>query len=177
MKRLPIGTVCTIKGNDKKVMINGYCAYSFQKALERYDYTSVYFPEGNLANKTILFNEEDIKTIEYKGLENNEYNSFADMLDIYIKQSYNGDKEKSKASSEKPNKKFINPTSSFSKLVFDENGVVMIADQTQNIENDKYVFDEEGYIIKEKNVDVVNPFLHKKYSEKDNMSLNDIINQ
>ena len=72
---------------------------------------------------------------------------------------------------------FNNPESSFSKLVFDENGVVMIAEQVNTDEDDKYTFDENGYVVKEKAVEPINPFVSKKYPETDSASLNDIINQ
>lgn len=173
MKKLPIGTVCTIKGNNKKVMIIGYCVSSFEQSLKKYDYSAVCFPEGTLlSNRFVLFNQIDIKTIEYMGFENEEYENFVDMLNIYIKQD-----EILEEDFKKKKDMFNNPESSFSKLVFDENGVVMIAEQVNTDEDDKYTFDENGYVVKEKAVEPINPFVSKKYPETDSASLNDIINQ
>ena len=39
------------------------------------------------------------------------------------------------------------------------------------------IFDENGYVVKEKAVEPINPFVSKKYPETDSASLNDIINQ
>ena len=64
---LPIGTVCLLKGGNKKVMIISYLIFSTgndKKAM--YDYGACQFPEGVLDSKTgIGFNHSDIEKVLY----------------------------------------------------------------------------------------------------------------
>lgn len=75
-KFLPIGTVCMLKGGNKKVMILSYLIFSTgsEKEKEMYDYGACQFPEGVLDSKTgIGFNHSDIEEIVYMGCEDEEY--------------------------------------------------------------------------------------------------------
>lgn len=162
-KFLPIGTVCEIKGNDKKVMITGYLVNAFNNTLKRYDYMGIVYPEGMLANnRTCLFDSEDIISVVYIGYESKEYEKFSGLLNDYSVV----DKEDIKTKFKKGNGTFTTSNDSFSKLVFDENGVVMFAQQANDFESD-FVFDDSGYVIRENKKDVVNPFLIKDDYEFD----------
>ncbi|MBE6150038.1 MAG: DUF4176 domain-containing protein [Firmicutes bacterium] len=71
---LPIGTICTLRGINKKIMISGYFGISYRGKLKMYDYTGVEYPEGLLLqNRTYSFNHTDIENIEFIGYESEEY--------------------------------------------------------------------------------------------------------
>lgn len=69
-KYLPIGSVVTLKEQTKKVMIIGrsqVCEDVF------YDYSGCLFPEGYLgSDKLYVFNTDDIDTLYYVGMQNEE---------------------------------------------------------------------------------------------------------
>ena len=71
---LPIGSVITVKGANKSMMIIGILPENEGK---RYDYIAVLYPEGYLTEKQIyLFNHDDIEKVEYLGYMNAEFHVF-----------------------------------------------------------------------------------------------------
>ncbi len=72
-KFLPIGTVVSLKGANKKLMITGFCMYNKENNNQMYDYCGCLFPEGIINTEKIsLFNHEQIERIYYLGLQNDE---------------------------------------------------------------------------------------------------------
>lgn len=169
-KYLPIGSVCTLKGKNKKVMITGYYSVSFNGNLKINDYKGCAYPEGLLLPEfSYSFNHNDIEKVDFIGFKNDEYNKFKGLLN---RLTGNIDEE-SASKFHKENDMFLTSNSTYSKLLFDENGVVMIADpvvesskkvETQNWPNIK--FDEKGYVISTgTDGDVNNPF-YREYETK-----------
>lgn len=79
---LPIGTVCSLKGNNKKIMIIGYMPLDFKSGLKTYDYLGVPFPEGMLLpNRLTTFNTPDILNVDYMGYQDEELTKFHNLLD------------------------------------------------------------------------------------------------
>ena len=73
-KYLPIGTVVLLKEATKRLMITGYCSSQPTTPDIIYDYVACLFPEGNLAGDDVaLFNHEQIGSIAYMGLADDEY--------------------------------------------------------------------------------------------------------
>lgn len=77
---LPIGSVVTLQGGTKKVMIVG--RFQHNPADNRqYAYSAVYYPEGMLnTNELFLFDQEDILGIYFQGykcLAETEFKQFA----------------------------------------------------------------------------------------------------
>ncbi len=72
---LPIGTVVLLEGGTKKVMI---CGYSSKSAEDNkvYDYNGCIFPEGFMENIYCLFNHDQIETVYYEGLKNEEFEEY-----------------------------------------------------------------------------------------------------
>ncbi len=69
-KYLPIGSVVTLKGQTKKVMIIGR-SQMCEGVL--YNYSACPFPEGYLgSDKLYVFNQDDIETAYYIGMQNEE---------------------------------------------------------------------------------------------------------
>ena len=69
-KYLPIGSVVTLKGQTKKVMIIGRSQIC-EDVL--YNYSACPFPEGYLgSDKLYVFNNDDIETAYYIGMQNDE---------------------------------------------------------------------------------------------------------
>lgn len=74
-KYLPIGTVLTLNGGTKRVMIIGYCPMAGENQV--FDYSACTFPEGVITtDKTLAFNHDQIKEINFMGLEDAEYQEF-----------------------------------------------------------------------------------------------------
>lgn len=74
-KFLPIGTILTLKGATKKVMVIGYLPISQNNVM--FDYSACIFPEGVLdMNKTLAFNHDKIENIDFMGNKNEEFEKF-----------------------------------------------------------------------------------------------------
>lgn len=72
-KFLPIGTICKINGLDKKIMITGFYAISYEAGIKVYDYIGYEYPEEFLSNKIHMFNHSEILDVIYLGYENEEH--------------------------------------------------------------------------------------------------------
>lgn len=78
---LPIGTICTIKSSNKKIMITGFFSIEYSGNVKMFDYSGCDYPEGLLlSNKTCSFNHNDIAKIEYLGYQSVEHQKFNDLL-------------------------------------------------------------------------------------------------
>lgn len=177
-KYLPIGSVCTLKGRNKKVMITGYYSVEFSGNLKIKDYSGCAYPEGMLLpSQVITFNHVDIENIDFIGFQNEEQRTFNSLLD---RLTGNTKTDEEKASDfHKQNDMFLTSNSSYSKLLFDENGVVMIAEPIEEKKEIKQntlkniKFDENGYVISaDDNTDVSNPF-HKEYKNSNKVQKNE----
>ena len=79
---LPIGTVVSLKGGEKRVMIIGVCQLSAKDPSEVWDYVSTPYPEGYLGpDKTFLFNHEQIEHIYAVGYQDEEQFAFKTRVD------------------------------------------------------------------------------------------------
>ena len=77
---LPIGSVVKLHGAEKKLMITGISVQQ-ENDSKVYDYIAVPFPEGYLSNELmLLFQHDDIETIEFIGLLNSEVQIFRSKL-------------------------------------------------------------------------------------------------
>lgn len=73
---LPVGSVITLKGASKKLLIVGI---TVERAEDRkvYDYIAVPFPEGYIDSETMfLFFHKDIEHVDYIGYVNAEAQTF-----------------------------------------------------------------------------------------------------
>lgn len=163
-KYLPIGSVCTLKGKNKKVMITGYYSVEFNGNLKINDYSGCVFPEGMLLpEQNCTFNHLDIERVDFLGFENSEYQTFKKLLDKLTGNDMNEEEKAGKF--HKENDMFLTSNSTYSKLLFDENGVVMIADPVVKKEEVKtnYTFDSTGTVISvANNEDIKNPFFKEE---------------
>jgi len=168
-KYLPIGSVCTLKGKNKRVMVTGYYSVEFNGNLKINDYMGCVYPEGLLLpEQTCTFNHTDIETVDFIGLKNDEFQTFRNLLD---RLTGNKSEEERAAEFHKDNDMFLTSNSVYSKLLFDENGVVMIADPVE--EQKKVVtetswnnikFDKSGTVVSVDNDDIKNPF-YKEFED------------
>lgn len=86
---LPIGSIVTLKGGTKKVMICG--RFQEQQATSKlYDYSSCLYPEGFLAaDEMYLFQQEDIEQVFYVGMQDEDEFAFRGFLeDKLIEKGY-----------------------------------------------------------------------------------------
>ena len=71
-KYLTIGSVVTLKDATKKIMVIGYCPVE-KEHNQMYDYSACLYPEGVIdSNRMLLFNHDQIATIHFIGLEDEE---------------------------------------------------------------------------------------------------------
>ncbi len=109
---LPIGTVVILEGGTKKVMITGY--YSKAEGENKiYQYNGCIFPEGFMENVFCLFDQSQIVEVFYKGLENDEYESYINEMDSRTELKYTsvpGAKTKNEKSNNVPKIKPKAPT-------------------------------------------------------------------
>ena len=81
---LPIGSVVMMKNGKKPLMIIGYCQKDSANPDTTYDYSGVFFPEGNIGpNYQFLFNHSDIVKIFHLGLDSKERFDFIDKLKAF----------------------------------------------------------------------------------------------
>lgn len=87
---LPIGSVVLLEDSTKKVMIIGYCQREVGTEGKLWDYSGCLFPEGYLsADKTYLFDEEQIKTVYSNGYEDEEQREYIDYVQEYLDENKN----------------------------------------------------------------------------------------
>ncbi|MEI3508196.1 MAG: DUF4176 domain-containing protein [Bacilli bacterium] len=83
-KYLPIGTVVTLNGGTKRVMVIGYCPIAEDKKM--FDYSACTYPEGIISSdKTLAFNHEQISQIHFIGLEDSEQAEFNNKIKEMLK--------------------------------------------------------------------------------------------
>ena len=132
-KYLPIGTVCTLRTGNKKMMIVGYSYPVFNGQLETCDYVGVPYPEGMLLpNQITPFQINDVSNVEFVGFTNDEYRSFRGQM---------------------VGNNVADVVNTSSRFEFDSNGVVIHdysvenSEQTPAVTQRTYEFDENGVVI------------------------------
>lgn len=81
----PIGTVVSLKGVQKRVMIYGISQNATKGDVEKhYDYVACMYPEGNVNDEKIVFNQEDIESVYFIGFQDPEQLLFRAALDEKI---------------------------------------------------------------------------------------------
>lgn len=163
-KFLPIGTVCTIKGNTNKIMIIGFLSLDYNGNLRVYDYKGCIYPNGLFSNSGIIsFNHNDIENIEFVGYKIELHNNLSqNLLGAKVVDTVNNQTNKSNKS----------------KYVFDKNGVIImdrdfeetkqdnntnektnpfalnyVSNKQSSVEN-KFKFDKNGVIIEDNSVTI-----------------------
>ena len=161
-KYLPIGSICTLKSKHKKVMITSYYSVEFNGNLKINDYQGCAYPEGLLLPEfTCTFNHSDIEKVDFIGYKNEEYNKFSSLLNRLTGNE---------TTTAKANDDWVLASSnSYSKLLFDENGVVVLAEP---VAENKEVQSVETQVNSDLKLD--NPF-KKEYSNEVEINSNDNI--
>ena len=156
-KYLPIGSVCTLKGKSKKVMITGFYSVGFNGNLRINDYCGCAYPEGLLLPETVCtFNHSDIEKVDFVGYKNDEQEKFEQLLNRLTNNVNENSEDDWVLASNK----------SYSKILFDENGVVVLAEPVvENVKKEKINFDENGIVISV-GEQQENPF-YKNYDSKE----------
>lgn len=144
-KYLPIGTICSLKNNNKKVMIVSYFSMEYHGKITMYDYKGCVYPEGLLLESQLIsFNHNDIENIDYIGFKNEQYDA--------LNRALNQEKEESGKEYDQKN--------IMSNFKFDENGVV-IFDGTATNNDTSNVNSSESIVIS-------NPFVTTAVSDTNN---------
>lgn len=139
-KYLPIGTVCTLKGNNKKIMVISYFSIEYNGNVTMYDYKGCVYPEGLLLpSQVISFNHDQIENIDFLGFKNDQYEVFNNALNRNI---------------EEPDKDY-DRKAFMANLKFDENGVVVFDGNTSLEEN----------LVSNEPAETVNPFKNEYSTE------------
>lgn len=70
---LPLGSVVSLEGNPKKMLVIGRALLVENEGTrEYYDYGFCLYPEGMLGDAVIYSNHENIDTVHFKGFEDEE---------------------------------------------------------------------------------------------------------
>lgn len=143
---MPLGTICSVNGNNKKVMIIGYLYNDFKNGLKTYDYLGVPFPEGfMLPNRLITFNKSDVSNVEFTGYQDEEYKKFDNLLNASLNKNSDD-------------------------VIFIKDPILEKRPPKTN-----YIFNKDGLVIGQEQVEVSNPFddYETLYSEaKNNINSN-----
>lgn len=164
-KYLPIGSVCTLKGKNKKVMITGFYSVVFNGNLKITDYSGCTYPEGLLLPElTCNFNHSDIEEVNFIGYLNDDQKKFNNML-----KRLTNDETKEYTKDDW----ILSSGNSYSKILFDENGVVVLAEPIVEEKklNNNIKFDENGVVIADDSAKVNNPF-YKSYEDVVSLPIN-----
>ncbi len=138
-KYLPIGTICTVQGIQKKVMITGYYSVEYNGRVKMFDYSACTYPEGLLLeNKKCSFNHDEIVSIDFMGYKNEEYQK------LMMNLTQQGEEKKDG----------LKTNASFTNIQFDENGVV-VYDPISIMPPTK---EKPVESIPTQNTDIANPF-------------------
>ena len=136
-KYLPIGTVCTLKGNNKKIMIVGFFSIEYNGNIKMYDYQGCPYPEGLLLKSGLVsFNHDDVEKIDFLGYKDLLHDNFNKIL---LKNTSKLDINDAKKTT-------------IANFQFDENGVVIF---------DGTVSQDMGDLqltAVERNIEIDNPF-------------------
>lgn len=78
---LPLGSVVTLYGGTKKIMICGRIQED-RKTEKLYDYAACYYPEGIIdPNELFLFQHEDIEHVYFVGLQESDEFAFRSFME------------------------------------------------------------------------------------------------
>ena len=78
---LPIGSICTLKNDDKKILIVGLYSVVYDQDIIVYDYQGCSYPEGlTLSDKIYSFNHADIDKVIHRGYEDQEFKNLRHRL-------------------------------------------------------------------------------------------------
>ena len=77
---LPLGSVCTVKGSDKGLMVieRGVLVHERPEAEELtfYDYGACLYPEGLVGDQVIFFNHDAVQKVLWEGFRTDEDGRF-----------------------------------------------------------------------------------------------------
>lgn len=154
-KYLPIGTICNIKGNNRKVMITGYYSVEYYDKVRMYDYSGCVYPEGILLkNGCCSFNHNDILNVEFYGYKAIEF------------QQLNG-----QLKCQNTVKHIHSSQNMFSNIKFDENGVVIFESRVESdTANNKRSINSSK--LTEDNIEIPNPFINSNFFENERIEQN-----
>ena len=83
---LPVGSVVLLEGGDKRLMVYGIMQNNPEDK-KQYDYIGCLYPEGFVgAEHNYLFNNEDIKNVEFIGFVDGEQQAFRARLLEFLKE-------------------------------------------------------------------------------------------
>jgi hypothetical protein len=156
---LPIGSVCILYKNDIKVMVTGYLLPRYDEGFRIFKYSGLPYPDGVLKNREILFDDQDIKEVNFEGFKDDEYNKLNEKLtSIKIDEL---------------NEKFENVNDNNAiKYKFDENGTVIgvEGEEDSEYENPFNSYKEESEVKTQKtNEDTSEwPIFNKNYKFDEN---------
>lgn len=84
---LPIGSVVLLQNSNKKLMIFGRAQRAITDG-KVWDYMGCFFPEGNISlDKNFMFNHQQIQTVCFRGLENEEEQKHKEILKQHLQST------------------------------------------------------------------------------------------
>jgi hypothetical protein len=79
---VPLGTICTLQGNDKKLMViaRGLILSQDDGEQRYYDYGGCLYPEGLIGDAILYFNHDVISEVVFEGFADGENNELLEDL-------------------------------------------------------------------------------------------------
>ncbi len=79
-KFLPLGSIVTLENGNKKLMICGRVQV-YEENQQTYDYCACLYPQGIInPNELYLFNNDDVDTVYFVGMQDNEEFAFREYI-------------------------------------------------------------------------------------------------
>lgn len=79
-KILPIGSIVRLNGGQQKLMITGRGAlYNNQGTIGYFDYSGCIYPDGQMNQQVLFFNNENINEVLFKGFSDEDEEAYCQM--------------------------------------------------------------------------------------------------
>jgi hypothetical protein len=153
LEGLPIGTICSVKGIDDKVMVIGY---------DKKGYVGGLYPDGVKKKADFkYFNKDDIKEVLYTGYTEGSSDETTEVTEN-TEIAEDGDTSEPRSTEHGVSEEIpatiapVVPSLDNSRFKFDENGFVVedntIVENVEATQNPTYKFDENGFVVEDGSV-------------------------
>ena len=130
---LPIGSICTLVNNNKKVMIIGYNPQTYNGTIRSADYLGCTYPEGFLLPSMMTtFMESEISKVDFMGYKDSSYTD--------LNKKLIGEDVVTESLEELTEEEMLEPIPS--NIVFDDDLLKIVEDDKENKEKTSNTFDE-----------------------------------
>lgn len=88
MELLPLGSIVQLNNGTQKIMIISRAPlYNNEGTIGYFEYSACLYPQGMINQESYFFNHSDIKTVIFKGYEDEAEEAFREMYEKQIKET------------------------------------------------------------------------------------------